>query len=66
MNRHTLRACTQVWDVCAGQAGRDPADPKLLHESSEKALVWAPVVKMGMKWGEKKKRSGTLRKNSIL
>lgn len=46
--------------------GRDPADPTRLHESSEKAPVWALAVKMRMKWGEKKKRSGTLRKNSIL
>lgn len=31
--------------------GRDPADPTLLHESSEKAPVRALAVKMRMKWG---------------
>lgn len=31
--------------------GRDPADPTLLHESSEKAPVRALVAKMRMKWG---------------
>lgn len=46
--------------------GRDPADPTLLHESSEKAPVRALVVKMRMKWGGGERRSGTLRKNSIL
>lgn len=58
--RHTLIAqvvaCTEVWDDSAGQAGRDPADPKLLDGSSQKAPVWARVVKMRIKGGKKKKK----------
>lgn len=63
--RHTLIAQvvagTEVWDVCAGQAGRDPADPKLLYESSEEAPVWALVVKMRMKWRKKGKKTASFK-----